>query len=200
MGLRLCRNVHHIHSLYRFYAFLWKLSLWLGCHGNLGFPLTYNGENWKTEFIAKQLQIYWQNFYRNNFWKVLFQPYIFGPLLVCTGCNGNHNAKKKKWKKKILKNISPQKPYTLWNWDFIEIFIRIISLYRFCVIYENQLSSLVTMATWSFYTLIMGRIENGIYCQAIADVLTKLCINIPWEVFYEPCVCFHPFFGVTSLW
>ena len=35
-----------------------------------------------------------------------------------------------------------------------------ISFYRFCVIYENQLSSLVAMATWSFYTLIMGRIEK----------------------------------------
>ena len=54
----------------------------VGCRGNLGFPLTYNGENWKTEFIAEQLQIFWQNFYRNDPWKVLFQPYIFGPLLV----------------------------------------------------------------------------------------------------------------------
>ena len=62
MGLRLCRNVHHI-SLYRFFDSLWKLSLWFDCHGNLGFPLTYNRENWKTKFIAKQLQIFWQNFY-----------------------------------------------------------------------------------------------------------------------------------------
>ena len=35
-----------------------------------------------------------------------------------------------------------------------------ISFYRLYVIYENQRSSLVAMATSSFYTRIMGRIEK----------------------------------------
>ena len=48
---------------------------------------------------ANQLQIFRQNFDRNVSWKVLLQPYIFGPLLICISCHGNHNAKK--WKKKI---------------------------------------------------------------------------------------------------
>ena len=40
----------------------------------------------------------------------------------------------------------------------------------FFVFYENWLFSLVPIATWSFHRLIMGKIENDIYFQAIADI------------------------------
>ena len=82
------------------------------------------------------------------------------------------NGKRKYLKNYLLKTIHSMKLRLYRN-------IHQISLERFCVIYENQLSSLVAMATWSFYTLQWVELKNDIYCQAIADILTKLCRNIP---------------------
>ena len=50
-----------------------------------------------------------------------------------------------------------------------------ISLFRYYVFfYENQFFSLDAMATWSFHTLIMGRIEKWHLLPTIAYILTKL--------------------------
>ena len=40
--------------------------------------------------------------------------------------------------------------------------------------------------------LLWVELKNRIYCQAIADILTKLYRNVLWEVFYEPYVFFLP--------
>ena len=39
--------------------------------------MTYNGKKWKLAFTAISLQIFWQNFYRNVPWVVLYKTYIF---------------------------------------------------------------------------------------------------------------------------
>ena len=62
------------------FIFLWKLSLWFGCHDNLDFPLTYNGENWKMALTTKPLQIFWQNFYRTIPWVVLYHTHDCLPI------------------------------------------------------------------------------------------------------------------------
>ena len=85
-----------------FFFFFWKLPLWFSCRGNIGFPLIYNRESWKTKFIAKLLQIFWKKTFIEMILEKFCFSHIFSPLLVCTGCHGNHNAKKRK--KKILKN------------------------------------------------------------------------------------------------
>ena len=44
------------------------------------FSFAYNGK-WKLAFIAISLQIFWQEFYRNVPWVVLYQTYYFCPNL-----------------------------------------------------------------------------------------------------------------------
>ena len=65
-------------------------------------------------------------------------------------------------------------------------------------LYENQLFSLVAMATWSFHTLILGRIEKwhllSSHCRYYKTFI---------EMFLEKSsisrVCFGSIFGVTCI-
>ena len=59
----------------RIILFLSQLDKNSGCHGNLKFPLTFNGKKWKLIAVfAVFLQIF-RIFYRNVFWVVLYDSY-----------------------------------------------------------------------------------------------------------------------------
>ena len=48
------------------------------CYGSLYLPSTYNEKTkWKLEVTAVSLQIFWQNFYRNVCWVILYLTYLF---------------------------------------------------------------------------------------------------------------------------
>ena len=53
--------------------FLLPLRKHIGCYGNFKFDLQW--EKWNLRFIAISLQIFWQKFYRNICWVVLYQVY-----------------------------------------------------------------------------------------------------------------------------
>ena len=39
--------------------------------------------------------------------------------------------------------------------------------------FSNPIRTLVSIATYSFHGLIMGKVEIGIYCYLTADILSK---------------------------
>ena len=100
IGLRLCRNILCI-SLYKFCVLLLLLKN-SGCYGNLNLPWIYNGKIEKKAFIVKPLQIFWQNFYRNVPWVVLYQADNFSAQ--CSFWLVAMAAKIQKIKKNIFKN------------------------------------------------------------------------------------------------
>ena len=55
-------------------CFLFHLDENLGCYGNLKLPLTHNGRHGNCHL----LQIFWQTFYKNVSWVVLFVTYECG--------------------------------------------------------------------------------------------------------------------------
>ena len=58
-------------------------------------------EKWKLAIIAISLQIFWEKFYRNVSWVVLYQTYTFTKTLNLIGCQG---YQKSKFLKKYIKN------------------------------------------------------------------------------------------------
>ena len=77
--LKLCRNVHNI-SLYKkgisnaiacVLSLLWQLKV----------SIDLQWEKWKLAFVAFSLQIFWQEFYRNVPWVVIYQTYYICPNL-----------------------------------------------------------------------------------------------------------------------
>ena len=104
--------------------FLWELALEFACNGNLCFPLTYNGENWKSALLPSSCRYFDKTFIKCSL-EILYQPYIFGLLLVCIGCHGNQSAKiEKKYLKIITIYYLMLRPYRNTNH---------ISLCRFCL-------------------------------------------------------------------
>ena len=69
-------------------------------------------------------------------------------------------------------------------WNFAELFIILASI-KLLFFYCHCLSTLVAMATLSFYRLIIGTLEIGVYCCSIADILTKHFRNVYWVVLYQ---------------
>ena len=75
--LKLCSIVSYI-SLYKIIAFIAVAhALWLPWQLKISIDLQW--EKWKLRFIAISLQIFWQKFYRNVPWVVLYQAYKFCP-------------------------------------------------------------------------------------------------------------------------
>ena len=72
--------LYFTYSIYRWgermIVFLFQSDKNSGYHGNLYFPLTYNG---KSAIFAVSLQIFWIVFYRNVSWVVLYDSYEFCP-------------------------------------------------------------------------------------------------------------------------
>ena len=92
------------YSIYRqgeriiLFFFLSQSDKNFGCYGNFLLPLTYNGKKWKLAFTAVSLQIFWQKFYRNVHWVVLYKTYLFCcNLLIClvTMATQRQNLRKK---------------------------------------------------------------------------------------------------------
>ena len=71
-----------------------------GCYGNLNLPWTYSGKIEKMAFTAKPLQMFWQNFYRNVPWMVIYQADNFSAK--CSFWLFAMAAKIKKIEKKYL--------------------------------------------------------------------------------------------------
>ena len=60
--------------------------------------------------------------------------------------------------------------------------------------YCHCISTLIAMATLNFHRLIMGKMKIGIYCNFIADILTKV-----FTMFVEWSAIKHILFAQTSL-
>ena len=125
--------------------------------------------------IAISLQIFWQKFYRNVSWVVLYQPYEFCPNgWILIGCHGNRNAK-------FAKNIQKSAPQKPWSWNFIEMFITLAATKTIFFIAVAH----VLFRRYSFHRLMMGKVEVGLYFYLTADILKTFFRNVPWEVLYQ---------------
>ena len=60
---------------------LLPLLMYFRCYGNLKVSIYLQWEKWKLAFIAISLQLFWQKFFRNVYWVVLYQTYYFGSNL-----------------------------------------------------------------------------------------------------------------------
>ena len=120
-------------------------------------------------FIAISLQIFWQTFYGNVTWVVLYQPYEFCPnrwiWLVAMAIETLN------LRKNINKNFSSEAmrgmKLKLCRNDHN------ISLYKKCF-YCRCSCTFVAMVTYSFYRLIMGKVKVDLYFYLIADILTNV--------------------------
>ena len=85
------------------------------------------------------------------------------------GCHGNRNAKFAKKYSKIFSSeaIRGMKLKLCRN-------VHNISLYKYYVFYCRCSCAFVTMATYNFHRLIMGKVKVGLYFYLIADILTKV--------------------------
>ena len=74
----LCRNVHNIglyvNCVFNYCCLCEILLLW-----QLKLSIDLKWEKWKLAIISVLLQVFWQKFYRNVPWVVLYQPYAFCP-------------------------------------------------------------------------------------------------------------------------
>ena len=59
------------------FIFLLLLFKHFGCYGNIKVCIDLQWEKWKLAFTAVSLQIFWQKFYRNVPWVVLYKTYLF---------------------------------------------------------------------------------------------------------------------------
>ena len=124
-------------------------------------------------FIAVSLQIFWQNFYRNVPWVVLYE-FVWN-IWILSNCwiwlvHGNWKAKFviffffskiisseaiKRMKLKLCRNVHN-----------IRLYIKnvVITVHH------------VLLLLWqlSFHWLTMGKVKIGIYCYLTADILTKV--------------------------
>ena len=125
---------------------------------------------WKLAFIAISLQIFWQKFYRNVPWVVLYQSYKFCPnRWIWLGCHGNRNTKFAKKYSKIFSSeaIRGMKLKLCRN-------VHSISLYKKYVFNCRCSCAFIAMATYGFHRLIMGKVKVGLYFYLIADILRKV--------------------------
>ena len=101
------------------YCLVWDFS-----SPELLLPLTYKGEKWKLAFTAVSLQIFWQKFYRNVPWVVLYKTYLFYcKLLIWLVAM----ATRRQNLRKDIKKTTPQKLFVGLSWNFAELFLTIAS-------------------------------------------------------------------------
>ena len=83
--------------------------------------------------------------------------------------------------KKIYLKISPQIPFALWGRDLVEIFT-ILVFTDFRVFFMKLSLRFGCHGNIISIDIEWRKLENSIYCQAIADILTKRFRNIPLKV------------------
>ena len=128
--------------------------------------------------MAISLQIFWQKFYRNVPWIVLYQSYKFCPnrwIWLVAMATKMLNL----WTN--IKKSSPQKPLGGWSWNFADMFIT-LAFTTIMFFYCHCSCAFVPMATYSFHRLIMGKVKVGLYFYLTADILTKV---FPWVVLFQ---------------
>ena len=117
-------------------------------------------------FIAISVQIFWQKFYRNVPWLVLYQPYEFCPnrwIWLVAMATETLNLRKN------IQESSPQKPLGGWSWSR-----NVHSISR----YKNYVFIAVAHVLSSLWQLIVsidfynGKV--GLYFYSTADILTKV--------------------------
>ena len=127
-------------------------------------------------------------FYRNICWVVLRKAYHVSPNLsiwlvamATERLNLRNNIKNQ-----LLRNC---------KWDKAELgrLVHNIGLYKIIAFYFRCLSTLVDMATLSFYRLIMGKLA---ICYFNANILTKIFRTVCWVVLYQ----IYTFCQNLSIW
>ena len=136
-------------------------------------------------FTAISLQIFWQKFYGNVPWEVLYQPYEFCPnrwIWLVAMVTETLNLRKKYSKIFYSEAIMGMKLKLCRNVHNISLYNKLklcrnvhnISLYNNYVFYCRCYCAFFAMATFSFHRLIMGQMKVGLYFYLIADILTKV--------------------------
>ena len=97
---------------------------------------------------------------------------ILGPLLIFIGFDRNQNAKKKKKKKnRNTYKSSPQKPYAVWGWDFIEVLtILAVTGYKMGSLKYGQLSVVVC--------LLASTHSNNISSESTGPIASKFHLYV----------------------
>ena len=141
-------------------------------------------EKWKLRFFAITLQIFWQQFYRNVPWVVLYQTYEFCPnrwiwlvVMATERINWWRNIKKSSPPEEAIRGMKLKLCRNVHN----------ISLYKKFVFYCRCSCAFIAMATLSFHWLITRKVKVGLYCYLTAGILTELFFtNLCWVVLHQP--------------
>ena len=150
----------------------------------------YNGNKWKLAFTAISVQIFWQHFYRNVPWVVLYQTYLFGSNLLIwlvTMATKRQNLWKIYWKINSSEAVWGIKLKLSW------LFLTLASTKKKCFI-------AIAEALW-----LLWQLSTDLQWEKWKLRLIAISLQICWQQFYRN-ICWvvllqaHNFGPNLSIW